>query len=182
MSLKQQQDFLARLYTDEKLRHRFLSEPDKIGLENELTEREASDLALIVPAELETFAESLFWKRLREVEKLLPRTRDAMGVTFARSFREFSRTFRPNAVKRHLQDAIAFVDFVKKNLTGPQVDLARFEQAGLEFNGGGKKFVLRKFDSDVRDFLDPGKGGAFTKRKTIAVWIRLGGKSRHFFI
>jgi hypothetical protein len=48
----------------------FARDPEKIGLENNLPAREIAELAGIMPEELNFFAESLFWKRLREVKKI----------------------------------------------------------------------------------------------------------------
>ncbi len=64
-SLQRQQDVLARLYTDETLRHAFRNDPIRIGKENGLNESEITQLTEISAEELDFFAESLFWKRLR---------------------------------------------------------------------------------------------------------------------
>ena len=49
MSLQNQQDFLARIFTDENLRLNFLSAPEKIGAENNLSAAEIEDLQTILP-------------------------------------------------------------------------------------------------------------------------------------
>jgi len=52
MSLLDTQNFLARIYTDESLRREFLAAPEKIGRENNLSEREIAELAEVFPDEL----------------------------------------------------------------------------------------------------------------------------------
>lgn len=182
MSLKEQQNFLARLYTDNNLRRAFLSEPGKIGQENELTEDEISELAAVLPEELNFFAESLFWKRLREVEKFLPLTKQILEENFARYFRDFSQNFNPQSIKKHLEDAIEFAKF----LTAAEIsDLAKtaakFEKSRLEFISSEKRFVICKLDFDIRKLHE--NSALNLQRKTkFAVWIRVGNQIRHFVI
>ncbi|HSK73647.1 MAG TPA: hypothetical protein VK892_18260 [Pyrinomonadaceae bacterium] len=187
MSLLEQQNFLARLYTDENLRKRFLSAPEKIGKENNLDEKEIAELAAVLPEELNFFADSLFWKRLREVEKMLPLTRKFFAENFESYFREFSQSYQPNSVKKHLEDAIEFVNFINKREKEDVwiKDLARFEQAKLEFNACGKNFVFRVFDFDVKGIhRTDAEAQSFKlkKKKTLAVWLRIGKKVKHFVI
>src|SRR5687767_6092436 len=103
MPLLELQNFLARLYTDEKLRRTFLTEPDKIGGENNLSEREIAEIAGIIPDELTFFAGSLYWKRLRETEKLLPLTKAALNEDFEKLFGQFTEHYNPQSVKKHLE-------------------------------------------------------------------------------
>ncbi|MET0753228.1 MAG: hypothetical protein ABWZ66_07635 [Pyrinomonadaceae bacterium] len=184
MSLLEQQNFLARLYTDENLRKSFLAEPEKIGLENDLTEPEIAGLSAIIPEELNFFADSLVWKRLREVEKMLPLTRKALNESFEEHFREFSQNYNPKSVKKHLEDAIGFCSFLQNCEIEPvwAKDLAKFEQARLIFNSKTKDFLLRKFDFDVKEISreDTKARSEFSMRRTFAVWIRVGNKSKHF--
>ena len=67
MSLAEVQGLLARLYTDESLRERFLSEPFLVGNENGLSQSESKQLAQILPEQLRFFADSLTHKRFHEV-------------------------------------------------------------------------------------------------------------------
>lgn len=187
MSLLEQQNFLARLYTDENLRRAFLCEPEKIGKENNLDEKEIADLAAIVPEELNFFADSLFWKRLREVEKMLPLTRKFLAEKFEKYFREFSQNYQPNSVKKHLEDAVEFVNYINRREKEDiwLKDLARFEQAKLEFNGYGRNFIFRVFDFDVKEIqLKGAEAQSFElkKKKTFALWLRIGKKVKHFII
>ncbi|MGC2235802.1 MAG: hypothetical protein WA584_06550 [Pyrinomonadaceae bacterium] len=184
MSLLQQQNFLARLYTDENLRKRFLSEPEKIGLENDLTESEIAGLSAIIPEELNFFADSLVWKRLREVEKILPLTRKALSENFEEYFRQFSQNYNPKSVKKHLEDAVEFCSFLQNRKTKPvwAKDSAKFEQARLLFDSKAKDFLFRKFNFDIRKISreDAKALSEFPARRTFAIWIRVGNKSKHF--
>ena len=184
MSLLEQQNFLARLYTDEKLRSEFLSAPEKIGLENDLEKEEIADLIAVVPEELAFFSDSLVWKRLREVEKFLPLTKEFAGEEFAKLFKEFSENYNPQSVKKHLEDAFEFCAFLDENESVSLFlrDIARFEQAKLEFFGYGKRFVIRKFNVDLREISSKGVTAQsyFPKRKTFAVWLRIGNKTKFY--
>jgi hypothetical protein len=188
MSLIEQQNFLARLYTDENLRKSFLSDPLKIGAENDLSEKEIAELTQIIPEELNFFADSLFRKRLREVEKFLPLTCKALEESFEKFFREFSQIYNPKSIKKHLEDATEFCAFLQKAEIYPlwKKDLAKFERARLIFNSNAKQFVFEKFDFDVREILKEISNGAakaqndFPKRTTFAVWLRVGNRTKHF--
>ncbi|HEX8399336.1 MAG TPA: hypothetical protein VF644_18010 [Pyrinomonadaceae bacterium] len=180
MSLAKIQALLARLYTDAKLRERFLLEPEKVCAENDLIGSEIEQIAQILPEELNFFAESLFYKRLREVEKLLPRTKEILSEDFEKYFREFSNGFLPAAIKKHLEDAVQFADFLlKQELKSAWLkDLIRYEQANLSFNGFGKKFLLRRFNFNIKEIS---LNGVQAQRKpSVAVWLRIGGKTQHF--
>ncbi len=173
MSLLEQQNFLARLYTDENLRRCFLSEPRRIGKENNLSEQEIAEIAEIVPVELNFFADSLFWKRLREAEKFLPQTKEVLQEIFSNLFREFSQNYNPQSVKKHLEDAYNFCEFLQKKLELPEQtkSIVKFERSKLEFFGYGKRFVFCRF---YKDSPEP------ESRKSFAVWFRFNGKNHHF--
>ncbi|MDQ4121997.1 MAG: hypothetical protein M3209_11195 [Acidobacteriota bacterium] len=174
------QKLTAKLYTDSDLRLDFLSAPEKIGRRFNLTDKEIAELAEVLPEELNFFAESLFFKRLREVEKLLPRTKKLLSKDLEKYFREFSTTFLPASIKKHLEDAVRFADFLitQKIETDFLKDLIRFEQANLIFHGYGKNFLFRRFRFDVRNFST--LSTEQQRKTTISVWLRIGDKSRHF--
>ncbi len=169
MSLLDVQNFTARIYTDENLRREFLAEPEKIGKLNNLNEKEIAELAKVYPAELNSFAESLRWKRLREVEKHLPLTKKILVADFERHFREFAQTFNPQSVKKHLEDAIHFGNYLRKNETISElaVNAAKFECSKLEFYALNKRFILRRFEFDV----ETGE-----RKRHLKIWLRFGKK------
>jgi len=182
MSLVETQNFLARIYTDENLRREFLSAPERTGRENNLSEKEIIELAKILPAELNLFAESLFCKRPREVEKLLPLTKQVLAEDFEIYFREFAAGFLPATVKKHLTDAIRFAEFLQGKEKNWNKDLAKYERAKLEFNNCGKNFIFKVFDYDIKEIFRKGVRAQkeFKRKKTFAVWLRIGKFARRF--
>lgn len=170
MSLLNKQNFLARLYTDENFRRRFLFEPEKLGRKNDLNENEIAEIAGIIHAELNFFADSLFWKRLREAEKFLPETKKVLGKDFTSLFRKFSQNYDPQTVKKHLEDAVEFCDFLAQNskLSEQAKSTAKFEQSKLKFFGFGKRFVFCRLNNNL-----------FSNQKSVSFWFRLKGKTYH---
>ncbi len=175
MSLLEQQNFLARIFTDESLRLDFLAEPEQIGLENGLSGEDIAQLREIIPDEINFFANSLFHKRLHEVEKLLPLTKKALGKDFAKHFREFAQTYQPQTVKKHLEDSIEFCKLLQSKPVEPisAKDTAKFERTKHEF------FSLQKCLSII--FL---RHDVFSLEKKIglAVWYRIGKNTHHFIL
>lgn len=190
MSLLETQNFLARIYTDENLRREFVSAPEKIGAENNLNFEEIAELARILPEDLNSFSEALFYKRLREVEKLLPLTRKISIKEFERHFRAFTGSFLPESNKKHFEDAINFADFLasQENELVWLKDLAQFEKTRLEFTVLQKRFSITLLDYDIRLILEnlpnqkPDLVANVKKRKTAAIWLRIGNKVKHFVI
>ena len=173
MSLLDTQNFLARLYTDENLRREFLSAPQKVGRENDLSEREIAEIAGVFPDELNSFADSLFWKRLREAEKLLPLTRVQLNREFERHFREFSRHYNSQSIKKHLDDALRFCEYLRSNktVTAAAKNAAKYERAKLQFWALNRRVVVRLLD------FDPATG---ERKRRLAVWLRIGKKELVF--
>ena len=173
MSLLEAQNFLARIYTDENLRREFLSTPEKTGKANNLSEAEIAELAEVFPDELNSFADSLFYKRLREVEKFLPLTKRILEKDFEKQFRIFANSYLPSTVKKHLEDAVEFCSYLQKNKSTSDIvkNMAKFEQAKLEFYGFEKRLVIKIFDYDVK---------TNQKRKHLAAWLRIGKRNITF--
>jgi hypothetical protein len=186
MSLEEQQNFLAKVYTDAEFRRAFFSNPEKIGAENDLNEREIAEISEVMPEELNFFADSLVWKRLREAEKFLPLTKRVLGREFTDHFNEFSGTFNPQTIQKHLEDAFEFCRFLEKQkLTELARTATKYERSKLEFFGFGKRFVCCKLGFDVReiDRSDAFQGSANPPAKTkFAVWLRWGKQTGHFFL
>lgn len=170
MSLREVQNLLARLYTETELRQTFLSSPEKIARQFNLSQQEIKELSAIFPDELNFFAESLFNKRLREVEKLLPQTTHFLRVDFEKYFREFSSAFLPVSIKKHLEDAVRFAEFLTKEIEDDWLqDLIRYEQANLIFNGYGKSFFIRRFKFNIKEIS---RRDAKTQRKITISTLR----------
>ena len=167
MSLLDVQNFLARIYTDENLRREFLNAPEKIGRENDLSQREINELTAVFPDELNSFADSLRLKRLRELGKLLPMTRAQLNTEFERHFREFAKNFNSQSIKKHLDDALRFCDYLRANedVSETAKNAAKYEQAKLEFWALNRRFVARIFDFDI---------ATGERKKHFGVWLRIG--------
>ena len=187
MGLREQQNLLARLYTDSEIRSEFTAEPERIGAEFELNESEIFDLSALAESEVKWFADSLFWKRFREVEKLLPTSSWMIGKDFEPFFREFSSAFNPRSVKKHLEDALAFSRWLLKGgrLEPVAADVLKFESTRLRHNAEEKAFSICDLAHDVRpvfDFGHPGCEQEIQTRRSFAIWVRIGRRTRFFFI
>ena len=189
MSLLTQQNFLAKLYTDERLRIDFTFDPQKIGTENGLTVSEIQEISAIYDEEIKFFAESLFRKRMHAAAKFLPLTNEILKADFGKLFRDFSPNFQPLTVKKHLEDAIEFCRFLQKcdAVTAIGKDVVKYEAAKLRFFGGANFVFCRlQFDVDAisrrgERFHDLDLSDLSEKTKFI-VWLRFGKKIKHFVI
>jgi len=173
MGLLETQNFLARIYTDGNLRREFLSAPERIGAKNNLNEKEIGEMIEIFPDEINAFAQSLFWKRLREVEKLLPLTRKHLTAEFEKYFRTFAPTYNSQSIKKHLEDALQFGDYLKNNKTISELvkNTTKYECARLEFYALSKNLVVRFFTFDIQT----GK-----QKKHLKIWMRIGKRELVF--
>ncbi len=173
MSLLEQQNLLAKLYTDENFRQSFLTEPQKIGKKYGLKELEINEISEVMPNELEFFSNSLFRKRLREVEKLLPKTKKIIGKDFETFFRAFAAKYYPNSIKKHLEDSIKFAEFLQKQTIESNIakDFAKFEKSRHQFIGYEKRFVFCYLQYNI-----------FNLKKTfgVAIWFRIFNQTKHF--
>jgi hypothetical protein len=179
MGLAEIQIALARFYTDAELRKHFLEDSKSVGRELNLSDDEIEQLSAISSEELSFFADSLVWKRLNEVEKLLPLSRKVLKEEFIDLFHFFAPTYNPTTIKKHLEDAIAFCEYLKKEVkTDWIVDLIRFEKTRLEFNGLEKRLMIAHFNYDLRDTIEKNETIKPPHKRTwIGVWLRLTKKS-----
>lgn len=165
MSLKDQQDLLARLYTDPAFRDGFFADPSAAAARFGIDPAEAVAIASCSREELDYFSETLFQKRLCEVGKLLPLTKGELGERFAEHFRTFARDFVPGSVRKHVEDAVHFCVFLRREKFVGRV--AGYESALLRFHHLGERAVFGILD------LDPRTG---SKRRIPRpfVWLRIG--------
>lgn len=181
MTLRQQQDLLARLYTDAVFRARFLSEPSYFAARFGLVVGEAEALAKAAADEFNWFSDSLLNKRLREVAKMLPLTAQHIGQEeFGRKFLRFAQEFQPLSVKKHLEDALSFADTLSGDilLNDDQRNVVRFESRRLRHSALDRRlsFCLLRFD--------PRRNIGRTTHKSsrsMGLWVAIGGWSRIFF-
>lgn len=184
MGLKEQQDVLARLYTDPAFADEFFNDPASAAGEFSLSKDEADSIADCAGDEIRLFADSLIGKRLREVEKFLPLTRRHLGEDLVNLFRRHAALYNPVSVKKHLEDALEFGEFVKKDASTDRFaqDVIAFEIAKLKHFANGRSFTVCSLRNDIRPILDGQAEDLARQRRTLAVWLRIKEKQRFFFI
>ena len=182
MSLLEQQNTLARLLTDTSFREDFLADPILNGAAIGLNESETNELVQMAELDLTGFADSLVWKRLREVEKILPLTSRIAGESFRTLFFEFAPTFNPRSIKKHFQDAVQFCRFIEERGGDDAiVDAARFERTRLVFLNREHLVAFCRFRylfTQSGDNAGPTRRG----RTAVSVWLRLGKKRVFHFV
>lgn len=176
MSLLEQQNLLARLYLDESLRRAFLSDPAGVAGPFGLSDAEIAEIALVVPEEIDSFADSLFRKRAREIEKYLPLSRRMLGAEFDDRLRDFAERAGGQAENR-FDDALEFCDFLQEEETTSSIqrDAAKLERGRLLFGSGRKSLLVLILEHDFRR----NSSKDTPRRRTIYVWLRAFGRSVH---
>ena len=172
MSLLEQQNLMARLYLDETLRRAFLSDPPGVAGPFGLSNEEIAEIALVVPGEIGSFADSLLKKRMREVEKMLPLTRSALQENFGPHFIKYVDVTPGSSEMNRKEDVLEFCRYLEREEPGAVRDAARFELAKIEFNSGKRNFLIRRFDHDIRN-------GRLAPRRTYSLWVRIGKHRVH---
>src|SRR5688572_25480713 len=112
MSLLEQQNLMARLYLDEKLRHAFLSDPPAVAGPFGLSEEEIAEIALVVPDEICSFADSLLRKRMREAAKMLPLTRGVLNESFGPVFIKYVDATPASSEMGRREDVLEFCRYL----------------------------------------------------------------------
>lgn len=146
MGLLEQQNLMARLYTDEAVRRNFLADPHRVLRDLGLSDDEAVELAGVLPEELNFFAGSLFRKRLREIERMLPLTTRSLGDKFEVEFQRYNEAILESREKSRADDALEFCRYIERTYTGETAEASRFERLKRQFFAGKKNFVLAKFE------------------------------------
>jgi hypothetical protein len=186
MSLREQQDFLARLYTDAGFAAKFFERADSADLLDIELQDHFFEIATAAREEVEIFARSLISKRSREVEKLLPWTSSFLSDNYRPLFEIYSQTFKPTSTKKHLEDAIRFAEFVAASAdVGVAIkDVATFESARLGHYSYQRRLTGCFLGHDLRELLKraPSEKLDLRGRKSIAIWISLGSRTRFVFL
>jgi hypothetical protein len=102
---------LGKLLSDAALRERLRRDPEAASTLLDINVATLRELDL---EGLEAQAQGLIDKRFHEVAKRLPRTLAGLGARTAGTFREYATGVWPEGHDRHLQDAAAFGDFLKR--------------------------------------------------------------------
>ncbi|NEU71037.1 hypothetical protein PI95_000210 [Hassallia byssoidea VB512170] len=173
MGLAQTQQVLAQLYTNTNFRERFFANPEAVGTELKLSDDEAQQLAQSA-RQINIFANSLKWKRLGEVRELLPRTSKVLGKDFTALFWQYAETYLPQGIKKHLQDAIAFANFLEKTTSDLVKDLVRYEKTWLLTYERDRYFQISWFRYAVHRDCKP--------QLAIAIWYRFPQGQLHHIV
>jgi len=182
MGLAEVQRTLARIYTDAELRERFFGDPLNVGREIGLSAEESSNLAQMSAAQVKTFADSLYGKRLLGVGKLLAMTRRTLGERFDAHFRRFAAAPVQGGTPQYLDDAMKFATYLENSLceervgSGWTLDLLRYEKARLKAADPKRRVVAAYFRHDisrlVRSVARKEEPPTVVKRATVALWVR----------
>ena len=132
MPLAALQQALAHLYTDERARARFRSDPEAFARSFELAPAELAQLSSIGEARLHVYCDSLDRKRANECARTLPLSAAAFGPLFRREFVRYARKVPLGAgARRYRDDAAAFATFLSRSagvgVCAPAFTLLRFE-------------------------------------------------------
>lgn len=194
MGLEKTQQVLAQLYTNTVLRERFFANPQVVCEEFGLSFDEAKQLAQLSAQQVNLFASSLKRKRLGEVRELLPLTHRVLGKDFSKLFWQYAETYIPKGIKKHLEDAIAFANFIEKVTDSdriepsPVVELVRYEKAWLEAAEPTRRLTAYKFRYAIkqlaRSVAQQDKEPLLLLQPTVILWFRLSPRShlRYFAI
>lgn len=169
MSLLEQQNLLAKLYTDPVFREAFYAHPGDVGRDFGLTADEIAEISVVAKGAVTQFSESLVWKRFREVEKMLPKTKNLLGDDFEPAFLSFAPSYNPQGIKKHYEDAVEFCRFLTEDHSFSESvrNSASFEGTRLAFFNENKKLAFSRQRPGVMSF---------------AVWMRIGRRVFHFTI
>jgi hypothetical protein len=167
MSLLEQQNLMARLYLDAGLRRAFLSDPPGVARPFGLSDEEIAEIALVVPEEIGSFADSLLKKRMHEAGKMLPLTRSVLQESFGPRFIGYVEAAPGSSELNRREDVLEFCRYLEREASGAVRDAARFECARIEFYSGKRNFLIRRFDHDVRN-------RGLAPRRTYSLWVRIG--------
>ena len=137
MGLAERQAAIAKLATNSKLRSSFATHPEKTLEQFGLNEQDIARLSKLSPSDLDRFAVGLLWKREGVVRTLLPLTYAKMGKSFSERFMEYSSIGAPVGVRKHLEDALAFAEYliklnIKSSLSQETLHLLTYEAYGLK--------------------------------------------------
>lgn len=105
---------LGRLLSDPVSRRGFFEAREAWLIEQEVDPEARGLLLAIKEHELETQAKVLVDKRAFEAAELLPRTRGALGERFLSLFEAHASVYWPRGHLRHLDDALAFLEFLQR--------------------------------------------------------------------
>ncbi len=183
MSLREQQNVLAKLFTDPQFRSAFHKRPEETGKVHDLTPSEINELVQVEPTAVEEYAVALLFKRLRAVENLLPLTSRLLGKDRSRLFFDFAASEISEGPKKNFFEARGFCVFLESAPSAIAKDVAavaRFERKRLEFFHDRRRLTI----STIPPVLGEEVGTLSSlsryfgdRRARVAAWLRIGRRT-----
>jgi hypothetical protein len=185
MALADVQRLLTRLVTDSELREAFIRNPDSTAAALRLDPDAARTLSAISPRQLRHYGVSLMSKRRQDVAKCLGLTARLLGPDqFDALFRRHAAVYCSRAGRRHTDEAIAFVEWLRRPSNRAPVrpswavDVASIESAVLQIRDPRRRCAFSWVGFLPADLLKAARAGhaeaVLTRRSRLLVWLRLG--------
>ena len=181
MGLKENQSLFVRLCVDADFRETGFS----------ANGRERAGAFAPLEKEVRRHARSLVSKRLGAVKDTLSATKDVLGPTFAKEFRNFAATTEePKGLNRHRLDALAFAERLADSiraglLPAPLLDLLSHETTPARMWTESKRRALRLHRHPPRRLLELARAGelpnALPLRPCLLLWREGRGSERGYF-
>jgi hypothetical protein len=194
MGLAAQQRLLAALYTKGSARRAFSADREAVARSFGLEESDRPFWEALDPAQVGRFARSLIAKRFGEAARLIPGTVTLLGEQAARrAFGAYAEEAATEGHRRHLADALGFLDWLRReggSLADAPAwfrDVIRLERLRLRVAPPGWRFAAARLGYDLRGWSPPGPpprcrtlilGVRPGRRPFRAVWLRLGRARR----
>ena len=105
----------VKLLSKQEHRFQFAREPDALADAFELEGVEREAFLQMDSVQIVLQAETLIGKRIHEVRKVIPQTFQNLGHTAADLFSHHANQTWPDGHRRHWEDALAFLDYLKAN-------------------------------------------------------------------
>jgi hypothetical protein len=119
VSLAALQSALASVFTDPEARARFAADPEAFAAHLGLPDVGRAQLRALGTAAVSSYASTLARKRRSEAAGFLPRTRAALGETFATTFESWAlRTMQAPGPTRNRSDASRYCDWLWNSQEG----------------------------------------------------------------
>lgn len=140
MKPSEAQQILSKLYTDQVYRKAFMAGKEAFYQEQQISDPETiAYLNALKPEQLEFFAKGLYAKKYHEVMRQMPGTAHLLKNRMGELFRDFSKEPRSYGVHKHHEEALAFMDFIRRE----------------EPVSAGIRAVLKFEEVLVRNFINP---------------------------
>ncbi|MDH5355962.1 MAG: hypothetical protein OEY09_16080 [Gammaproteobacteria bacterium] len=134
---------LGKLLSSSRLRELYKSDTESLANKFNINEAERSSFINLDITKIEAQAKTLLSKRFHEVVKILPGTTALLGELAHQQFINYSESFWPEGVDRHLLDATSFIQYLKRN----HICFCKAEYNKVKFNLKRKKLSIHYLSS-----------------------------------